>query len=140
MASKFVLKLAAQPVTNKSTISRCVVVDQSLKISESKSSQNRLATDVRPIGDCLATCLQINQQLQENLYNLSAMKVSYECSKLAAATDWRSCCDQCKTLPRPVQPLCVCHFSAVAVYNRLYSKLSTNQKQFYICKSAIYDH
>ena len=28
------------------------------------------------------------------------------------------------------------HFSAGAVYNRLYSKLSTNQKQSYICKSA----
>ena len=31
-------------------------------------------------------------------------------------------------------------FSAGAVYNRLYSKLSTNQKQSYICKSAIYAH
>ena len=32
------------------------------------------------------------------------------------------------------------HFSAGAVYNRLYSKLSTNQKQSYICKSAINAH
>ena len=31
-------------------------------------------------------------------------------------------------------------FSAGAVYNQLYSKLSTNQKQSYICKSAIYAH
>ena len=31
-------------------------------------------------------------------------------------------------------------FSAAAVYNRLYSKLSTNQKQSYICKSSIYAH
>ena len=29
-------------------------------------------------------------------------------------------------------------FSAAAVYNQIYSKLSTNQKQSYICKSAIY--
>ena len=31
-------------------------------------------------------------------------------------------------------------FSAAAVYNQIYSKLSTNQKQSYICKSAIYAH
>ena len=31
-------------------------------------------------------------------------------------------------------------FSAAGVYNQLYSKLSTNQKQSYICKSAIYSH
>ena len=31
-------------------------------------------------------------------------------------------------------------FSAGAVYNQLYSKLSTNQKQSYICKSAFYAH
>ena len=31
-------------------------------------------------------------------------------------------------------------FSAAAVYNQVYSKLSTNQKQSYICKSAIYAH
>ena len=30
------------------------------------------------------------------------------------------------------------NFSAAAVYNQVYSKLSTNQKQSYICKSAIY--
>ena len=32
------------------------------------------------------------------------------------------------------------YFSAAAVYNQIYSKLSTNQKQSYICKSAIYAH
>ena len=32
------------------------------------------------------------------------------------------------------------NFSAAAVYNQIYSKLSTNQKQSYICKSAIYAH
>ena len=31
-------------------------------------------------------------------------------------------------------------FSAAAVYNQVYSKLSTNQKQSYKCKSAIYAH
>ena len=31
-------------------------------------------------------------------------------------------------------------YSAAAVYNQLYSKLSINQKQSYICKSAIYTH
>ena len=39
-------------------------------------------------------------------------------------------------LPSPLMDI----FSAGAVYNRLYSKLSTNQKQSYICKSAIYAH
>ena len=36
--------------------------------------------------------------------------------------------------------LLIIHFSAAAVYNQIYSKLSTNQKQSYICKSAIYAH